>query len=304
VWDWATARSLDFHSQLLLTVVGSWTADCKSSTNSFTIQRPPISSVTLENPDWYSRAPEGYPAEFSAATPICPCDSWEVPLDASVSVCVFILRFPLTSLLAFSFQFYFYSYKAQAWFQSGIHTNPGKERRASTAPHPHSCLSQFHGCRLGYGLACSLVYPRVSRAAVHWEFYFIYLTKGCLHCQHDWAWNHLGDTALGVSVRVFQRWLTEKGMPVLNVSSTVPHPGVLKRTVWKNNCPSPPRLLSALRWCEESQCHVPATVNTPTPSHPAGLSKQWVKMNLSLATCFLKKRFIYAYEFMEVRRGG
>jgi hypothetical protein len=37
LWDWATARSLDFHSQLLLTIVGSWTIDCKSSTNSLTI---------------------------------------------------------------------------------------------------------------------------------------------------------------------------------------------------------------------------------------------------------------------------
>ena len=36
LWDWATARSLDFHSQLLLTIVGSWTTDCKSSTNSLT----------------------------------------------------------------------------------------------------------------------------------------------------------------------------------------------------------------------------------------------------------------------------
>ena len=33
LWDWATASSLDFHSQLLLTIVGSWTTDCKSSTN-------------------------------------------------------------------------------------------------------------------------------------------------------------------------------------------------------------------------------------------------------------------------------
>jgi hypothetical protein len=37
LWDWATARSLNFHLQLLLTVVGSWTTDCKSSTNSLTI---------------------------------------------------------------------------------------------------------------------------------------------------------------------------------------------------------------------------------------------------------------------------
>ena len=32
VWDWATAKSLDFHSELLLTIVGSWTTDCMSST--------------------------------------------------------------------------------------------------------------------------------------------------------------------------------------------------------------------------------------------------------------------------------
>jgi hypothetical protein len=37
LWDWATPSSLDFHSQLPLTILGSWTADCKSSTNSFTI---------------------------------------------------------------------------------------------------------------------------------------------------------------------------------------------------------------------------------------------------------------------------
>jgi hypothetical protein len=37
LWDWATARSLDFHSQLRLTFVGSWTTDCKSSTNTLTI---------------------------------------------------------------------------------------------------------------------------------------------------------------------------------------------------------------------------------------------------------------------------
>jgi hypothetical protein len=35
--DWATARSLDFHSQLRLIILGSWTADCKLSTTSFTI---------------------------------------------------------------------------------------------------------------------------------------------------------------------------------------------------------------------------------------------------------------------------
>jgi hypothetical protein len=37
LWDRATARSFNFHSQLLLTIVGSWTTDCKSSTNSLTI---------------------------------------------------------------------------------------------------------------------------------------------------------------------------------------------------------------------------------------------------------------------------
>jgi hypothetical protein len=37
VWDWATSRFFDFHSQLLHIIVGSWTTDCKSSTNSLTI---------------------------------------------------------------------------------------------------------------------------------------------------------------------------------------------------------------------------------------------------------------------------
>jgi hypothetical protein len=40
------------------------------------------------------------------------------------------------------------------------------------------------------------------------------------HCVFDWVWEHLGDTLLGVWTR-FQRSLTEKGRPILNVGSTI-----------------------------------------------------------------------------------
>lgn len=53
-----------------------------------------------------------------------------------------------------------------------------------------------------------------------------------LHCQCAWIWNHLGDTPLDRSGRLFTRGVSEKGKCTLNVHGTIPWvevPDLIKR---------------------------------------------------------------------------
>lgn len=73
-------------------------------------------------------------------------------------------------------------------------------QRKKTSQWKESCRLKFYPL-LHIGFNKSWVYLVWLPVTVH------------LHCQHDWAWNHLGDTPLGVPVRVFLEVYLRRGDP-------------------------------------------------------------------------------------------